>query len=315
MTRIFMFLLIILLGCKPKLIPDPAPAPIDVGWKRVETIICSSWEVGENGCAFNNGILLGDLKIYRPMSGSISIIAQGCGVEKSFRYEDSGDEWISLDLKTLLNKTKIDSDCVMTIYQIPDLPGQDKAAFPVKGMYGTVTLGICPDKTLCGFHVEQFRLGWPNESWRIDTPESGTYTLRGCGKEIVPPTSFNAPLILNLTKLWPNGYPLEGKNECMFVLGVKSGEQRWKYYYKISLFKEETMKLEEPVFERKGDKVKFKGDPAVTYTIVNNEVINGSEGSFKITDDGTILRFYTVQGRSLVYYIRHIKSGEISWMK
>jgi hypothetical protein len=306
------FLLISLSACAgAKLVRDLAPATLDVGHKRVETEICGSWAVGENGCVFDDGKLNGELKIYGVLRGSVTVIGQGCLVDKTFQYEwNPKDPWIHLPLKDLIGE-KLDSDCVLTIYQRLDYPNQQEAPFPIRGIYGTVSLGVCPAGALCSFKGEQSRVGWPPEPLVFDAV-GGQYTLRGCGREIVPPTDFNAPLKLKLEELWPSGFPSQ-KSGCLFILGVRGSDgSRHKIYRKVSLFSEETIRLSEPVLTIDGDKIKFKGDRAVSLSIVGEKVHNSASGKFEPGSSGNVLRFYTVQGRSLVVFVR---DGLIKWVQ
>ena len=304
-----------LLSCSPKLIRDQAPASIDMGWKRLETTLCDRWEVGDNGCVFPEG-KVGDatLHIYKVLRGGVSIIGQGCKVDHNVQYEyDEKNSWLDIKIADLIQGDTLDNDCVLTIYQRVIFPDNESSPFPVEGIYGTVTLGTCPAGSTCSFDSEQIRAGWHPDPIRFDVDTAGQYMLRGCGQELVPPSNFSSPLTVNVETLWPGGYPKEGRVSCLFILGVRGAAGgKFKKYHKVSIFREETLKLDSPSIVLDGDTADFRGDPAVSLVIAGDKIINDTAGDWHPNKNGDYLRFYTIKGRTLVVFIRN---GVIEWTK
>ena len=294
------------------LVRDPAPASIDMGHKRVETEICGRQGVGENGCVFPDGNLDGILKIYKGVSGSVSIIGQGCSVDKNFHYEFDGNPWIELPLKELIGE-RIDNDCVLDIFQYLKFYGDEESPHPIRGMHGTVTLGTCPEGVVCNFDEEQVRAGWHPKKFSFDGVGEGDYLLRGCKQQIGNITHFTEPFTIDFESVWPGGYPLWGKQGCLFILGVK-GENTYKIYRKVWIFKEETIKVDQPSLQIKpnGSKIKFKGDQYVSLSTTDTNRFSSNQGDFVPSIDGNTLRFFTIQGRSLVLFF---KDDKIIWVK
>lgn len=301
-------------GCAINLVRDPAPGSIDTGFPRIETTICDRFDVGENGCVFPQGKLTGSLKIARVLAGSITIVGSGCAVDKSFEYPFvAGSPAIDVDLKTLLGVDKLDRDCVLSIYQFVNYPDGSKAPFPIAGIYGSVTLGVCPDGARCSYSSEMTRVGWKPSNLAFGEAVAGTYTLRGCGRAVVEPVAFQGPLNLDLGALWPGGFPDTGRARCLFILGVKGPDgSTFKQYRKVTLFREDTIRLAEPALELSGSCLKFTGDPSVSLTLAGSKLVNSSKGKFKPSPAGDLMRFYTVQGRSLVAFV---KDGKVVWTK
>lgn len=287
-------------------VADPNPPTIDMGHKRVETSICGRWSVGENGCIFPEGRISGVLKIYRIWEGELTITGQGCGVDKSITYPNSGGEWIDIDLRDLVGSS-IEEDCFLNIIQFPKFKGQDQTQFPVRGINGSVLLGVCPAGVKCSYSSEQRRAGSSTPTWSPNVPASGQYLLRGCGKEIVPATQYAEPLKLDLKAKWPGGYPTEGKVGCTFILAVRGDDgQKLKTYRRIWFYKKGAILLPAPAIEED----KFTADSTVSLSIADGVGVTKNSGSFKPKAEGNMLRFYTVQGRSLVV---KVKGGKVEW--
>lgn len=292
-------------GSKPP-IKDPNPPVIDVGHKRVETIICGNRNVGENGCVFAGGKISGTLKIYRVVEGQVVITGQGCNVDQSISYGKSTDEWLTIDLKSIIGGD-ITEDCVLSISQYPKFNGQDGAEFPVRGMQGTVLLGTCPADTKCSYTAEQRRAGSSIPVWSPKLPAAGDYLVQGCGATVVPQTSFTDGVKVDLKALWPNGYPADGKVGCTFIMGVRGADgSKMKIYRKVWLYKRATILLPQPVIEGSS----ITGDQYVSLTVVDGVSTLSNVATYEAKADGNMLRFYTTQGRSLVV---KVKDGKIEW--
>lgn len=294
----FLLALIFLSGCGHKLVRDFNESSIDQGYKRVETIVCDRHDVGENGCVFQEGEPLGELKIFVVNSGSINIT--GCGDDHAYRYARTG--WFSIPLEDVVDKL----DCSLDIFVSVDFPRQESAQFPIRGMVGTVTLGSCPEGVLCSFESIMLR-----ESQRptINTliNDSGEFLVRSCDQELRR-DRFSGELNLELSELVPKEN-MRAKDGCTAIVSAR-GSQRYKKYFKIWFYAENVIPVQIPALEI-GSKVKFISDKSVTLSVVNNKMY-GHHGSFKPTATGDFLRFYTTQGRSLVLFL---KDGEIVWSK
>lgn len=310
MKKILGIFLVGLMGCQYKMVPDQAPASIDVGMKRVETEICGNYGVGENGCVFPQGKLSGDLKIYRVISGFVNIIGQGCRVDTVIKYEaDAKNPWLSIPLESLVGTSVLEDDCVLDIYQFVRLPDSEDQPIPVRGIYGTVTLGTCPEDVVCSFDAEQMRAGWIPRDIRLEG--SGDYLVRGCGEELARGT-FQGPFVIEPLAIWPKSHPVKGKDGCLLITAVRDPQQGFqKIYRKVWFFREDAVKLGEPVIDSKGN---FQGDESVSLTLIDEDGkdsrgVNLAKG--KAPTNGT-LRFYTVQGRTLVV---RIEGGKSKWTK
>lgn len=299
MKALSLLLVFCLSGCGHLLVRDLNEASIDQGFKRVETIICDRHDVGENGCIFKDGEQLGELKIFVINSGSVDLI--GCGGTSALRYEKTG--WLSVALSEIVSD---ESDCSLDIFLKPDYPGQNSAQFPVRGMYGTVTIGRCPAGVICSFESTQQRLS-KVAVWNVSVDDSGAYLVRSCGQEMGR-GDFNETLSLDLLSQVPE-HRRKAKDGCAIILSLK-GWLRHKLYHKVWFYDENVIPVQIPALKF-GDKISFVSDKSVTVTVVNNKIY-GQKGKFKPSQDGDFLRFYTSQGRSLVVFV---KDGEIKWSK
>jgi hypothetical protein len=295
-------LLILLTGCANHIVKDPFPPSIDTGNKRVETIICGSHEVGENGCVFPDGNTSGSLRVLKVLSGEITL--KGCGLDKSYSYSsDDLNQWLEVPLSGNLL-----SDCVIDVYQKVKFPGQDKLEFPIYGMRGTVSLGRCPTGVSCDFSSSQVANGVGFVDYVISG--NGNYLSRGCGQVVDGPSPINGSKQLRFALMWPGGYP-SGKAECLFVTGI-NGLNVQKRYFKVNIFRKDTVLLSTPEIKTNGNFIEFTGDEYASVTIVDGKPIIDHKGRFEKSTDGNYLRFYTVNGRSLIVFI---KNGEIAWIK
>lgn len=288
---------------------DQSAAPIEEGLKRVETIVCDRYDVGENGCVFTDGVVKSSLQIYKIYSGSVEIIGTGCGVNYKTNYSADGNQWLNIDLKSLLGE-RLGNDCVLTIVQKVVWKNQDKIPFPIKSLFGTVTLGTCPIGVNCSFDSFQYPLSGAVASVKFDLDEDtiGRFALAGCGKELIPLSNFQGPLEIPVEQFLPTA-----KNSgCLFIMAVLYEQELFKVYTKIWRFADKLQPLARPALSVTSKKVCFTGDISTLATSINGEVISKGKGCFKPSADGDYVRFYTSQGRSLITFI---KDGEIVWVK
>ena len=300
----WLVMMLFLTACGSAIIQDRAPAPIEEGQKRVETIICDSHQVGENGCIFPEGRVSGSLKIFKVYEGEISILGLGCGVDFSQTYDHNQEPWLELDLQSLVGE-KLVNDCVLTITQKIQWKGSDRATFPIKDFRGTVTLGTCPSGVKCSISYEQRRLSDPNSRIRFSEEPSGRFILSGCGRELVPPTSYSGHLDIGLAQYLPN----KADTGCMFILGVV-GRERHKVYQKVWMFSDKVRNLPVPELKISGKRVYFTIDDSILAVSVDGFIT--SRKYFEPSKNGNYLRFYTSQGRSLVMFIYE---GRVVWAK
>jgi hypothetical protein len=298
-----LFILILLsLSCAQKLKQDPFKPSIDTNYKRVETVICGNHSVGENGCVYKNGDLSGSLKIFKVLTGEVTL--SGCGLDHSYSYEyDKNNQWLELPLGG-----KLESDCIIDIYQKIKFPKQETATFPIYGIKGTVSLGTCSSDSSCEFKNKQVMVGIEIDSYAITG--DGSYMVTGCGQTVEGPSPIHGVKNLRFDLMWPGGYP-SAPAECLFITGVK-GVFKQKKYMKINLFSRETQFVSDPDVKKEGSSVSFSGDEYVSLTLTDDSFIEGSAGKFTSNIEGNYLRFYTVNGRSLVAFIR---DGEVVWTK
>ena len=298
----YLALLLLLTACG-SLRQDSAPAPINMGQKRIETIICNNHQVGENGCVFPEGNVDSTLKIYKVNSGSLEIL--GCGIDQTFVYSEKGGEWQDIPLPA-----KIANDCVITILQRVTWKGSEKVPFPIEASIGTVTLGTCPKNVICDISFEQLPLSRKVKPLLISRESSGTYALSGCGQELVPPTAFyNEDFSVDLEK-----YMLNKKGTgCMFIMGVigDSGAY-YKTYKKAWKYSDEARDLEVPSIDARKKKVCFSGDSESMVVSINGKLQTKIKDCFKPKSSGDFLRFYTSKGRTIIVFV---KGGEIVWSK
>lgn len=288
---------------------DKAAAPIDEGQKRVETIVCDRHAVGENGCVFNDGVVKSSLQIYKVYSGSVEIIGTGCGVNYKTNYNADNNQWLTIDLKTLLGD-HLGNDCVLTILQKIKWKNQDDLTFPIKNLLGTVTLGTCPVGVNCSFDSFQYPLSGaaPSVKFDLDEDVEGKFALAGCGKELIPLSDFRGPLDVPVESFLPTT-----KNSgCLFIMAVIYEQELFKIYTKIWRYSDKVMLLASPALTVKSKQVCFVGDSSTFATSINGDVISKGKGCFKPSANGDYVRFYTSQGRTLITFI---KDGEIVWVK
>lgn len=287
-------------------VKDPNPPSIDMGHKRIETVVCGNRAVGENGCVFPQGRVSGQLKIYRIYEGQITITGQGCGVDRSIDYkQEKGSEWIELDLADLVGD-RLENDCVLSLYQFINFKGADNVPFPIRGMYGTVSLGTCPAGVSCSITVEQRRAGSALPMWAPQVPGPGSLIVQACGQNVVPESRYEK-FSMDVRSIWPGGYPADGKTGCTLIAGVRADSgDRYKIYRRIWLYKKGTILLPTPAFDANS----YQADSSVSLTIIDGEVVRKSSGSYKPKPEGNVFRFYTAQGRSLVVMV---KGGKVVW--
>lgn len=278
---------------------DTAPAPIKIGQKRIETIICNSHEIGENGCVFAGGDINSTLKIYKINAGSLEII--GCGVDKTTNYGAEG-EWYELALPK-----HIDQDCVITITQRVSWKGSDRVPFPLEASTGTVTLGTCPIGVNCSMEFEQRSLSQAIKPIMLNSESPGLYALSGCGLELIPPTEFDGQVTLPIEQYLPSA---QGSG-CMFILGIRETGM-YKLYRKVWRYGDGARAVKEPMLLLDKKKLCYTGDQEAMASSVNGVISFKVDGCFKPRADGDWLRFYTSQGRSLIMFI---KQGAIEWIR
>lgn len=295
----YTLLLLLFITACGSLKKDTAPAPIENNQKRVETTICGSHAVGENGCAFSSGFVKGSLKIYKIYKGSVNILGLGCNVDYSTKYNADG-EWLEIDLVSLVGSF-LPNDCVLSITQDIEWDGRSKLDFPIKQLSGTVMLGTCPTDVICSTSFLQARESNRTQHFVFNAEPSGRYTLNGCGKELIPPSNFSGPLDIPV-----GNYSEKG---CTFILSVVANDY-YKMYKKVSYYTDSVINLDLPRLALKGNSIEFVGDDSVMMTSIDGKLVRGSSGSFKPQAAGNTLRFYTSQGRTLVVFIQ---GGKIVW--
>lgn len=282
------------------IVQDKSPGSIDSDHLRVESLICGSHEVGNNGCIFQEGNVEGDLKFFAVNSGYIKLTGSACGVDKKINYDIKSGEWVSIPLTSLVGP-KLSSDCMIEVYQNITVPRQDRLQFPVKGMIGTVFLGVCPSGVECNYSRDQVRQGFTMPLIPIHGTEFGPskYIVGACGSQVVPPTDASEYI---------NYIPQE--KSCLFISSVKSSSGRkFKNFFDLHIFKSTAILMSEPVVSTDG---KFIGDALSAINISNSKVSVGNKGSYDETSDQYFIRFYTSQGRSLVVAL---SKGVILWVK
>jgi hypothetical protein len=299
------YIFLVLLTACGSLKQDLAPAPIELNEKRVETIVCGSHQVGENGCLIIDGVVDGTLSIYKINEGSVRILGLGCGVDESIGYNSEG-EWLDIDLRELVGD-RLDTDCVLTITQTVRWKSQDRLTFPIKQLAGTVTLGTCSSNFVCSITFEQSKISDRTQVLRFKQETSGAYMLSGCGRELIKPTDFKGELVLPLGRYYQDN----GPGGCMFILAVR-GQALHKVYQKVNYFADRALPLQTPSIEVRGKRVFYKGDPSTMFSSVNGNFIKGANGKFIPLSGGDTLRFFTSQGRTLVVFV---KDGRILWTK
>jgi hypothetical protein len=317
LTLLFLSLVV---ACNGTLIKDPSPPTIDSHFARVETKIWDVEKVGENGCVYSEGVLEGNLSIYKVLQGTISIIGAGCEVDYSTQYayqEGKESPWLEIPLTELIPSGKLENDCVLTIYQYLRYDGYESTPFPIQGIYGSVILGTSPHGVSGTFNSEQIRSGWLIPFLTFQSDSGGQYLLRGCGKELIPPTRFDKDLSVDLGSVWPGGYSNVTQGACTFILSVKENSGKLtKHYQRINIFNANVVKLSEPALQLSLDshdeirKISFIGDPFASLTLVDDYALNASQGHYEPGRDGDTLRFYTTSGRTLKVLI---KNGKVLW--
>lgn len=296
--KLFLFLVVLLLtSCShTTIVRDLGPPAIQTNYKRVETEICGRRAVGENGCVLTTDQPQGELKILRVYKGAITILGQACNVDYRAQYEESDDQWIRIPLGDLL--PRISNDCILDIYQRVDFSVD--YPFDQSGFRGTVTLGSCPRFSQCFFQAVQPYENWPLADLQL--PESeGTLLVRSEGTLLLGPAPHKGPLRLEETS--------PSKSQ-LWVIGFKTATKHYKIYYKINRIGLNTQKLNAPSITLHDEKYVFNGDRAATLSLVNNKLLWGVSGEF--ADESVILRFFTINGRSLVVGVNR---GKVTWVE
>lgn len=286
---------LLLLSCSSIPARDLAPAPIEVGLKRAEIEICGQRRIGENGCLYTKGEYP-IMRIRRIAQGIISLVGSACQLDQSVRYSDTGPPWIDFELAPFLQRHP---NCQIDIYQYVIHPHQDEYPHPIRGFRGTAIVSECPANTTCSFSAVQVREKWEIPDLILSVPGEGKFTVEACGARLME-SSFKHWVYVNSDQLGK----IEAR-DCLFTVAAKSSETRALHQYKVGRFSELALPLAAPSFEWFMDKLLVRADPAVSLVEVDGEFIANNVFFFKPSGDIDELRFYTMQGRSLLVRVRY----------
>jgi hypothetical protein len=268
-------------------VQDNTPPVLDLGLKRVETIVCNNHQVGENGCIFPSGKVSGELKIYSYFSGNMVLVSQNCKIDKKFNYNSKQGEWVAFNLTSLIGDT-LTEDCVLSILQNVEVPRQEDLSFPIYPLKGTVTFGTCPVGVLCDFKFAQYRVDFDDLTMNIGADGENEILVRGCNETT----------------------PYRANQGCLFIAGVR-GEKKYKFYNKVWLYDSRVVAMSEPLVTTKNSKITVQGDKASLYSICNDEYVKGD--TCKLKKNGVnYVRFYTSAGRTMVV---KLNNGVVEWIK
>lgn len=304
---ISILLALLIFSCQTP-VQDSSSTAISAGLKRVETVICGTHAVGENGCVYPEGNISGTLDIFAYFSGTILLTSSNCSVDKKITYDLKQAEWVSLDLKGLVGE-KLTQDCIISILQTPLVPKQDNLQFPIYPLIGTVTLGTCPANVKCSATFIQRRFGTYSPEMSIGAPGYNIIAAQGCGETLLS-GEFTDEINLDFVKLWPKNTPYKGNNGCLFIVGVK-GNDKYKFYNKVWFYDNAVLTMAEPLLTIKSKKVTVVGDKSTLYTILDANYAKGNTGEVDAVGVHYV-RFYTSAGRTMVVMI---KDGVAQWTK
>lgn len=286
---------ILIVACASAPTRDLAPAPIEVGLKRIETEICGQVRVGENGCVYPKTVKP-KLRIRRIYQGLISLVGANCSLDRNFVYSEKDPIWLEVDLGPYLRHNP---DCQIDIYQYVFHPNQELYAYEIRGFRGTVTVAECPSGANCEFTAAQLRERWKAPEITYPVPGDGEYKIHGCG-ELINEGRFH-----NFINLAPEIFEKRSKEDCLYTTAARTSESKVLFLHKVGRYSEKAVALAEPSFTRMGSEILVRADPAVALSEANGEFIPNSVFFYHPSGGVDELRFYTMHGRSLIVRIRN----------
>jgi hypothetical protein len=267
--------------------PDPAPSPIDpnISQARLEFQGCRAEDsqIGTIAC------LPGD---------KLSIVTEFPG---TVIYFSSGDKCsVRVEARATLPKTEIqlptfDSICPLVVYYLPDYPKASSSVYPIKGLFGEVSLQ--PDSKYEPFGNFSITT---SEILKIQFPNA----VRGAfiSRQLSNPQTFEGdtlamkPALVGLDLIQVKLWMADGSNQFKVVPG--------NFFSPFAL-----QILFDPVLKPKKLEITFP--EVVSIVTVNHEI--HTELKLKLEPDFTgEIRAYTVQGRTL---LAKYSKGVLQWVR
>lgn len=333
-----MALLLMGAGCSSVLLRDDVPPPVENGYNRVETVVCGHHSVGNNVCWVGSQTdpRSVEFKVVTYLSGRLSVKSSGagCQIDEAIRF--SNGQVIDLDLSKYLQRFA--KSCVVDLFMLIEFPGQKDTDVPVRGLAGRVVLaysdlGKSPMSAewlnspvarpqdddfyqgvgLISLRQQSGPYNGP-ERIRIGTEGSrrGKIRIDGCGLQPLVFDYNNENPAVGLAVIL--GEKVKVVDNCQLVGRVLRLDMNDDLVFLLNLevYSKKVVLLEEPDVIFSGNEARFEGSPAVSWTFVDEEAVNGTKG--KAQTDG---RTFTIRQLTAIGRTRVVKyeNGSSVWSK
>jgi len=319
---VFVFL-VFLVGCTTKIIKDDAPAPIENGQNRVETVVCGHYAVGNNMCWVGPGEPANavELTVITYFDGRLVLKSSGAGclIDDSITVKGFGPKRINLSKYF----ASFGRSCILDVIYQPEFPGEENSDAKIRGAAGRVAIMVGDlERALLSvdnsgpyvrdddlfyegsglISVRQANSYSGGKSFRISTgrSRSGTIRIDGCGLEALIFSYASENPVLGFDKL------IRGKiasvDNCVFVGRIvpRDTDEDLSFGLVLEVFSRKTILLQEPELEVSSRRVKFSTTGPVSWTFVDDQSFNEKSGSADIEKGSFILRQVTAVGRTRI---------------
>lgn len=319
---------ILFLSCSGKIVRDDAPAPIENGQGRLETIVCGHHAVGDNICWVDSGDSLADIdvSVLTVFSGSLTIksVDSSCSIDKSVSYSNFEEVRFTLGDFT----QNFHESCIVDLVMYPVFPGQNNSEVSVKGWSGRIVFAYknsevdlayvkgtdnyseYSDDSLFydGVGLVSVRSGQINGSstglFSVDVGDSYRGKVRLSGCSILPfVKEYSGGSVVDLSiKEVLDGYP-EGPIHCvLYGRAVRMDRENDSIFMiLVEAYSENIVFLDVPVVNIEEDVVEFYSNDPVSWTMIDDELINDGYGEAIVKDPYFYyVRQFTSAGRTRV---------------
>ena len=304
---------------------DVSPAPIDTNYNtlllRVDCNGHTTHNFGVAGCAIGNlEEPKGSVRIYTPLSGSISVLSKNCGLDEKYFIKD-GVNYFDLSMAELFQSKA--PFCVVDFLYSWDLPDNITTEYPLRGATGKLAFRR-RDKfhkpalvgTQVGVGAIQKRsfnsdvLFAPKNIVEIRSQISnGSYTYSGCGLDKpVEEMSGNKFEIDTNEFIFHDLY----NPSCVIFGRIKKGTQLEEFTLLATQFKNETIKLSADVIHSVENEICYEAEDAVSIAALitsdNSEASMKTKACFKTKSGNYTIGFFSHKSRA-AYFIKD-ENGE-----
>ncbi len=287
-------LTMVVFGCSSdKLRPDASLSSIKAGYSTAEFFAVDGIHHGLAMFAIEEGDELSDLKLavrgYH--EGSVVITSDSCNdVDKSVPYQNSALIPIGLEGPAVRS-------CLVTVVVTPIYSSSTRGSVTPQGFRGHIAVKVIPHGERWKGAIRRVSGSWVSP---VSVPAEGQearVVLKGCGVDysaLLPVQ--NGAVVVPLEKA-----VAPGKRLCVLDGFFVSDTQEGSINVLVEQFDSKYNVLPMPIVEIDDDKIKVKGDPAVSILALNGKYEIDYKGKFDFDPSKQhVLRALTSAGRSVI---------------